>query len=79
MTLILFIIFAVVIFGIVILFSIINGISSLFRKPAFDRNERRTNYTSSSDHTNTSRDNHPHKKVFSKDEGEYVSYEEIKD
>ncbi|MDU1890036.1 MAG: DUF4834 family protein [Dysgonomonas sp.] len=80
MTLIFFIIFSIIVFGLLFLFSIINGITSLFRKPSFSGNGRSSNYTSSSEHANAnSKSNYPHRKIFSKDEGEYVNYEEIKD
>ncbi|MDR2956165.1 MAG: DUF4834 family protein [Prevotella sp.] len=76
MTLLFFILFAVVIFGVMIILSILRGVSSvLFGKQQTSYSSG--NYSSTSDNQSYQETNKPHKKVFAKDEGEYVSYEEV--
>jgi hypothetical protein len=81
MTLILCLIFAILIFGVMLLLSIVRGVSSFI----FGKSSAYSG--SSSGHGSSSRKSSAYnpfggqetKKVFSKDEGEYVSYEEIKE
>lgn len=74
MTLILFFIFAILIFGIMLVLSVARGISSFIGgKPSYSTNrdsssQKQQQYTSKTQ-----------KKIFSRDEGEYISYEEIKE
>lgn len=83
MTLILFLIFAIIIFGVMLVLSFVKGISSLlFGKSSYSNgnkyyeasNQSRQYEDSTYSSTSTSQ-----KKVFSKHEGEYVPYEEIKE
>jgi len=81
MTLIIFIIFTVIILGVMFLLAVVRGVSSfVFGKPSYTTGNKSTNYYNSTtgreEHYNASKS---HKKVFAKDEGEYVSYEEIKE
>jgi len=78
MTLILFIIFAIAIFGVMLLLTVIKGITSFL----FGKSDAFSGYGDRAE----SQKNRPHdyagrtyKKVFSKDEGEYVKYEEVKE
>lgn len=79
MTLILFIIFAIAIFGVMIILSLVKGIASfLFGRPNTSSNNR--NYSQRNDYySQNNYSGNDNKKVFSKDEGEYVKFEEIKD
>lgn len=83
MTFILFLIFAVIVFGAILLFSLLRGVSSLlFGKQSYSSGNRRSgSYTENQRHKNNTDfySSKEHRKVFSKDEGEYVSYEEIKE
>lgn len=84
MTFIFFLIFAIVIFGIMLILSLLRGLSSfIFGKPTSSFSG--SGYRATSDfsggrnkeqHNGTAKTHH---KVFSKDEGEYVKYEEIKE
>lgn len=78
MTIFLFFIFAIVIFGIMFILSVINGVTSLLSgKPNTSSNYRSHTRTQEYDpYKNTSK---AYKKIFSKEEGEYVKYEEIKE
>lgn len=76
MTLILFILFSLVIFGIVLISSLVRGIGSFIFG---SRSTTQRNYSSYSDRSSNHYTDHTSKKVFLKDEGEYVKYEEIKD
>ena len=78
MTVFLFFIFAIAIFGIMLVLSVINGITSfLFGKPNTSSNYRSYSEKRESDpHRGASK---VYKKIFSKEEGEYVKYEEIRD
>lgn len=74
MTLILFFMFAILIFGIMLVLSVVKGVSSLiFGKPSY------TNGNKSSQKQQQYNTSKAHKKIFSRDEGEYISYEEIKE
>ncbi|WP_029904724.1 DUF4834 family protein [Prevotella sp. 10(H)] len=78
MTFLLFLIFAIVIFGIMFLLSIVRGVSSfIFGKPSSSQGYT-SNHASSAGKT-AYNNQKSHRKVFSKEEGEYVKYEEIKD
>ncbi|MBD8389736.1 DUF4834 family protein [Dysgonomonas sp. BGC7] len=80
MSLIFFIIFAVMILGVMMLLSVIKGVASLiFRRPSSSYNAASGNQYRSSTSRGDSNSAGESKKVFSKNEGEYVSYEEIKD
>lgn len=78
MTIFLFFILAIAIFGIMLVLSVINGITSFL----FGKSNTSSSYRShagrqeSNSQGNTSK---AYKKIFSKEEGEYVKYEEIKD
>ncbi|MDR2951443.1 MAG: DUF4834 family protein [Prevotella sp.] len=84
MTFIFFLIFAIVIFGIMLILTLVRGISSfIFGKPSSSFSGSGYQTTSGfsggrekSQHNGTAKTHH---KVFSKDEGEYVKYEEIKE
>ncbi len=77
MTFIFFLIFSVVIFGVMLLLSFVRGIGSMFgRSPSFGGFSSNHNTSSDRSGYNTSKSN---KKVFSKDEGEYIKYEEVED
>lgn len=81
MTFILFLIFAIVVFGVMLVLSFVKGVSSLlFGKSSYSAGNR---YGSANqkqwDHRSESHTPESSDKVFSKDEGEYVSYEEIKE
>lgn len=76
----LFLILAIVIFGIMIVLTIIKGVGTLiFGKPSSSHSgyKANDNYTTQGKEYNDP--SSPRQKVFSKDEGEYVKYEEIKD
>lgn len=77
MTFLLFLIFAIIIFGVMVLLSVVRGVSSfIFGKPSTSH----SGYTSNNRYTsNNNASSGSNKKIFSKDEGEYVKYEEIKD
>lgn len=75
---ILFILLSIVIFGFIFIFSLIKGISTLlFGKSngVFYQNQYQDTNTGNN-HANGKQHS---KKIFSKDEGEYIGYEEIKD
>lgn len=78
MTLILFILCAILIFGVMILMSVAKGVASIFCKPSSSSGSGFGN-NRTSNNNNTYNSSNTTKKVFSKDEGEYVSYEEVKD
>ncbi len=82
MTFVLFLIFSIAIFGVMFLLSILKGVGSFI----FGKSSSQTGYSAynnksnSHDGRNTDKSYQANnKKVFSKDEGEYVKYEEIKD
>ncbi len=81
MGLILFILFAIILLGAIVLLSVVKSVSSFFSGKQASSSGNTYNRSSSS----WNREEHDsysvktHKKVFSKDEGEYVPYEEIKD
>ncbi len=78
MTIFLFFIFAITIFGIMLVLSVINGITSFL----FGKSNTSSNYRSHAgrqEDNSRGNTNKAYKKIFSKDEGEYVKYEEIKD
>lgn len=83
MTLIFFLIFSIAILGIMFVFSLIRGVASfIFGRPSSSPfSGHRTNNTYSSN--NNEQYNHSSKndqrKVFAKNEGEYVKFEEIKE
>jgi len=83
MTLIFFIIFAIAIFGVMMVFSLIRGVTSfIFGKPSSPfsgYNQSNNSYTESNRNQHNSATKTHHRKVFSKDEGEYVKFEEIKE
>lgn len=75
MSFLIFFILAIFILGVTLILTLVRGVSSLI----FGRssNYSKTNsYTAREEQYDTSQVS---KKVFSKDEGEYVSYEEIKE
>ena len=75
MSLLIFFILAIFIFGVTLILSLVRGISSLI----FGRSSnyaKSNSYTSREQQYDTSQSS---KKIFSKEEGEYVSYEEIKE
>ncbi|WP_296939526.1 DUF4834 family protein [uncultured Dysgonomonas sp.] len=85
MTFLLFLIFAIIIFGVMVLLSVVRGVSSfIFGKPStshsgYTSNNRYTSNNTSSSGRSEHTSSGSNKKIFSKDEGEYVKYEEIKD
>jgi len=80
MTLILLLIFAVIIFGIVLLLSVVRGVSSFLSGKPNSYTHNDSDYYSATDHEKRySQSKKPHEKIFKKNEGEYVSYEEIKE
>lgn len=80
MTFILFLLFAIVIFGIMFVFSLIRGIGSfIFGKSSSQTRGYSTYNKTYSDTSSNYASSSPDKKVFSKNEGEYVKYEEVKD
>lgn len=82
MTFILFLIFAIVVFGVMLVLSFIKGMSNLlFGKSSYSAGNNRYESTNQKQwyHKSESHTSEPNEKVFSKDEGEYVSYEEIKE
>lgn len=75
MSFLIFFIVAIFIFGVTLILSLVRGISSLI----FGRSSnyaKSNNYTSSEQQNDTSQST---RKIFPKEEGEYVSYEEIKE
>ncbi|NDV79582.1 DUF4834 family protein [Dysgonomonas sp. 511] len=84
MTFLFFILFSVFAFGIIMLLSIVRGVSSFIfgKQTAYNtssgNNGSRKQNTSSS-YSDSSQSSEKPAKVFSKEEGEYVSYEEIKE
>jgi len=77
-----FLILAVVVFGIMMALTILRGVGSfIFGNPSSSSQD----YNARSGYSGTTKEEHyknsakPHRKVFSKDEGEYVKYEEIKE
>ena len=79
MTIFLFFIFAIVIFGIMLVLSVINGVTSfLFGKSNTSSSNNRSNYRTQEQNSDMDT-NKAYRKIFSKEEGEYVKYEEIKD
>lgn len=75
MSFLIFFIIAIFIFGVSLILTLVRGVSSLI----FGRSSSYTktnNYTSREQKFDTSQST---KKIFSKEEGEYVSYEEIKE
>lgn len=81
MTFILFLIFAIIIFGVMLVLSFVKGISSLlFRKPSYTNgNKYYEDANQNQQYEDSSYSSKSQKKIFSKNEGEYVSYEEIKE
>lgn len=85
MTFLLFLIFAIIIFGVMVLLSVVRGVSSfIFGKPStshsgYTSNNRYTSNNNTSSSGQSDYSSASNKKIFSKDEGEYVKYEEIKD
>ncbi|MDR1707246.1 DUF4834 family protein [Dysgonomonas sp.] len=78
MTIFLFFIFAITIFGIMLVLSVINGITSFL----FGKSNTSSNYRShgrKQEYNSPENTSKAYKKIFSKDEGEYVKYEEIKE
>lgn len=81
MTFIFFLLCAIFIFGIMLIFSFVRGVSSfIFGKPSSSAGYQYNNdsYRESrrSQHNNSAKSN---QKIFSKDEGEYVKFEEVKE
>ncbi|MFV0420509.1 MAG: DUF4834 family protein [Dysgonomonas sp.] len=81
MTFILFLILAIVVFAVMLILSFVKGVSTLlFGKSSYSAHNRYGSanqkqwYQKSESHTSESNE-----KIFSKDEGEYVPYEEIKE
>lgn len=76
----LFLILAIVIFGVMMILSLIKGVGSfIFGKPS---SSSFSGYRANNSYAGTEQEHHASKnrqKVFSKDEGEYVKFEEIKD
>lgn len=75
MSFLIFFIVAIFIFGVTLILSLVRGISSLI----FGRSSgyaKSNDYTAKGKQYDTSQSS---KKIFSKEEGEYVSYEEIKE
>lgn len=68
-----------------VLLSVVRGVSSfIFGKPStshsgYTSNNRYTSNNTSSSERSEHTSSGSNKKIFSKDEGEYVKYEEIKD
>lgn len=87
MSFFLFILLAIIILGVTLVISFIKGVSSfIFGKPG--SSSARQGYdgryqSSSNNYYEEDKAKHKshktHRKVFSKDEGEYVNYEEIKE
>ncbi|MBK5719486.1 DUF4834 family protein [Dysgonomonas sp. Marseille-P4677] len=82
MTFILFLLFAIVIFGVMLVLSLVRGIGSFIFGRSSSTQDRsyssyKKTYSDSSSSHNTS--SYSGKKIFSKDEGVYVKYEEIKE
>lgn len=78
----LIIILAVVLMGVGILLSVLRGVFRLRKGGGQQPRQRATAATVSDDGTVTVEEGELHinrKKIFGKDEGEYVSYEEVKD
>lgn len=80
MTFILFLLFAIVIFGVMLVISFVKGVSSfLFGKPFYSASNRYDSSNRNQQNEDSSYSSKMQRKIFSKDEGEYVSYEEIKE
>lgn len=75
MSFILFFIFAVFILVLTLILSLVRGVSSLF----FGRSSHSAKARQSSGYEHDSSKTKSPQKMFSKEEGEYVSYEEIKE
>lgn len=78
MTLILFVIFAIAIFGVMIILSAVRGVAS-FLCGKSNTYSGYGNMNGSRKNQYNDYSNRTYKKVFSKDEGEYVKFEEIKE
>lgn len=79
MTLILFLIFAVAIFGVMLILSFIKGLSSFIFRSSYIKNDKYASDPYGKDEAFNHSVSKPQKKVFSRNEGEYVSYEEMKE
>lgn len=81
MTLIFFIIFAIAIFGVMLVLTLLKGIASLlFGRSNTSSNNKNNRYSQKNNYySQNSHSGDDNQKVFSKDEGEYVKFEEIKD
>lgn len=77
MSFFLFIIFLVLIFGIVIIFSVLGFVRSIF-STLFGFGRRKSNYQTEPNHSGYSQTKQK-SKIFEKNEGEYVDYEEVKE
>lgn len=78
-----FLILAIVVFGIMMVLTILRGLGSfIFGKPS-SSSSTFSGYKTNNGYSKTKEEHYAssktHKKVFSKDEGEYVKYEEIKE
>jgi len=79
---IIFIFFFILVLGLVIIFSILGFVRNVF-SAIFGFGRRKAAYETHSSSYNQYQDynasNSDHKKVFEKNEGEYVDFEEVKD
>lgn len=78
MNFLIFIIILVLLFGAVILFSVLGFIRSVF-SAIFGLGRRRNSYQTSPDQPSYQADPKSKTKVFAPTEGEYVDFEEVKD
>ncbi|MFV0535977.1 MAG: DUF4834 family protein [Dysgonomonas sp.] len=79
MTILLFLIFAIAIFGIMLVLSVINGITSFLFGKSNNTSSNYRSHTQRQEYNSHENTNKSYKKIFSKEEGEYVKYDEIKD
>jgi hypothetical protein len=78
MNFLIFIIILVLLFGAIILFSVLGFIRSVF-SAIFGLGRRRNSYQTSPDQPSYEADPKSKTKVFAPSEGEYVDFEEVKD
>ena len=78
MNFLIFIIILVLLFGAIILFSVLGFIRSVF-SAIFGLGRRRNSYQTSPDQPSYQADPKSKTKVFAQSEGEYVDFEEVKD
>lgn len=72
--LIIFVFLTAMLFGVIVITSLLKGVAQIFARPY----NNRSGYTNNNQSTTSNTSSKP-KKIFSKDEGQYITYEEIND